>query len=206
MGIPERKEREKQELRDLILKEARALILEVGFENSSWRNIAERIEYSPTTIYLYFKDKNELFLALHEESFQRFFSALSSVAYVPDPFERLTALGRAYIEYGINNPEEYDLKFLLKAPLEALQFRHEVWCDGLKAFELVKSMVQDCKDHGYFKPDLSVEATATMLWAQVHGLVTLYLRDRLEMFENKDIKRIVEESYDAFIKFLKCYR
>lgn len=122
MGIPDRKEREKQELRDLILKEARALFLEEGFEKTSLRKIAERIEYSPTTIYLYFKDKNELFLALHEESFQRFFSALSSVASVPDPFERLTALGRAYIEYGINNPEEYDLKFLLKAPLETLSF------------------------------------------------------------------------------------
>ena len=62
MGIPDRKEREKQELRDLILKEARALFLEEGFEKTSLRKIAERIEYSPTTIYLYFKDKNEQFI------------------------------------------------------------------------------------------------------------------------------------------------
>ena len=69
MGIPDRKEREKKELKELILKEARALILEEGFEKTSIRKIADRIEYSPTTIYLYFQDKNELLLALHQESF-----------------------------------------------------------------------------------------------------------------------------------------
>ena len=71
MGITDRKEREKQELKDLILKEAKAVFLEEGYEKTSIRKIADRIEYSPTTIYLYFKDKSELLLELHKQSFHQ---------------------------------------------------------------------------------------------------------------------------------------
>ena len=54
-------------MRSLILDAARSIFLEKGFEQASIRNIAEKIEYSPGTIYLYFRDKDEIFHALHEE-------------------------------------------------------------------------------------------------------------------------------------------
>ena len=57
MGIKERQVRQKEVLRQDILDAARDLFIEEGYENTSMRKIAERIEYSPTTIYYYFKDK-----------------------------------------------------------------------------------------------------------------------------------------------------
>ncbi len=69
MTIAKRKERQKEELRGKILEAAKALFIERGFEDTSIRNIAEKIEYSPTTIYLYFKDKDDIFYALHQEGF-----------------------------------------------------------------------------------------------------------------------------------------
>ncbi|MFX8778120.1 helix-turn-helix domain-containing protein, partial [Acinetobacter baumannii] len=60
MGINERKEKQKLELKRLILDASMKLFVEEGFENVSIRKIADLIEYSPTTIYLYFKDKNEI--------------------------------------------------------------------------------------------------------------------------------------------------
>ena len=57
MGVTERRERERQAVRQEILDAARALFIEEGYEKTSMRKIAEKIEYSPTTIYLYFKDK-----------------------------------------------------------------------------------------------------------------------------------------------------
>ena len=60
MGVADRKEREKTEMQKRILDAARVLFLEKGFEKTSIRNIADLIEYSPGTIYLYFKDKNEI--------------------------------------------------------------------------------------------------------------------------------------------------
>ena len=94
MTIATRKERQKEELRTKILEVAKALFIERGFEETSIRNIAERIEYSPTTIYLHFKDKDDIFYALHQEGFillNQYFRVLQNVE---DPFERLKAITR----------------------------------------------------------------------------------------------------------------
>ena len=69
MGTQERRNREKESLRQEILDAARRLFLKNGFQNVSMRQIAEKIEYSPTTIYLYFKDKSALFRSICEETF-----------------------------------------------------------------------------------------------------------------------------------------
>jgi AcrR family transcriptional regulator len=69
MGITERKERAAQQLRNSILETAMELFLDDGFENVTIRRIAEKIEYSPATVYLYYQDKNEILYALHAEGF-----------------------------------------------------------------------------------------------------------------------------------------
>ena len=70
MGVTERKERHKEDLKKDILTAAKELFTEKGFEATSIRAIAEKIEYSPATIYLYYKDKNEIVHALHQDGFQ----------------------------------------------------------------------------------------------------------------------------------------
>ena len=73
MGIKERKEQEKSEMRELILKTAMNLFLDKGFENITIRHIAEKIEYSPATIYLYFKNKDEILYTLRREGFEKLY-------------------------------------------------------------------------------------------------------------------------------------
>ena len=206
MGITDRKEREKQELKDLILKEAKAVFLEEGYEKTSIRKIADRIEYSPTTIYLYFKDKSELLLELHKQSFHQFFNVLSSVITISDPFERLVQTGKRYIEYGIKNPEEYELKFLLKAPLAALECKNEIWSDGQQAICFVQSIVDNCIEAGYFSKSMDSQSMSIMLCAEVHGLVTLYNSNRLDMFQlDKNVQHLVDEAFNLFVQFLQMH-
>ena len=206
MGITDRKEREKQELKDLILKEAKAVFLEEGYEKTSIRKIADRIEYSPTTIYLYFKDKSELLLELHKQSFHQFFNVLSSVITISDPFERLVQTGKRYIEYGIKNPEEYELKFQLKAPLAALECKNEIWSDGQQAICFVQSIVDNCIEAGYFSKSMDSQSMSIMLWAEVHGLVTLYNSNRLDMFQlDKNVQHLVDEAFNLFVQFLQMH-
>lgn len=57
MGILERKEKQREEIRKMILEASMQLFVKEGFENVSIRKIADLIEYSPTTLYIYFKDK-----------------------------------------------------------------------------------------------------------------------------------------------------
>jgi AcrR family transcriptional regulator len=70
MGSAERKEREKHEMREMILAAAKKLFIKEGFEHVTIRRIAEEIEYSPATVYLYFADKDTILCALQELGFR----------------------------------------------------------------------------------------------------------------------------------------
>src|SRR6185295_8761728 len=107
MGVQERREREKKELRQEILDAARDLFIREGFENVSMRKIAEKIEYSPTTIYLHFVDKADLLDCVCEETLQKLENRLAAIALAtPDTLDRLTAGLRAYIEFGLEHPND----------------------------------------------------------------------------------------------------
>src|SRR5260370_9447304 len=112
-AIRHRQDREKQELRLASLTAAGELFLEHGYERFSLRKVAERIGYSPTTIYLYFRDKDDLLFTVVDEGFVRFGQQLeAAAASTQDPWERLIALGRAYVAFGLQNPVYYQLMFM----------------------------------------------------------------------------------------------
>ena len=117
MSIVDRKLREKQEMRSNILEAAKDLFAEDGFQNVSIRKIADKIEYSPATIYLYFKDKDAILFDLHNEGFRKLFKRQRDNAKVKDPVKRLDALLKTYLESALDDPEYYDLMFMLFTPL-----------------------------------------------------------------------------------------
>src|SRR5580698_4483234 len=114
MGVQERREREKQGIREEILEAARTLFVQEGYNNVSIRKIAERIEYSPGTIYLYFRDKADILAQVSEETFSRLERRLVIINNDPeaDPLERLRRGLRAYIQFGLDNPNHYFITFM----------------------------------------------------------------------------------------------
>jgi AcrR family transcriptional regulator len=206
MGVIDRKEREKVEKKRQILDAARSLFLEQGFEKTSIRNIAEVIEYSAGTIYLYFKDKNEILFALHVEAFSALMQAMQAgIVGEADPFERLISLGKHYLKYAFENPELYDLMFVMTAPIETLEYREEIWCDGERAFETLKLVVADCMTVGYFE-GADNETISVMVWSLVHGLATLHLRRRTMIFPEEKRIKLLEDAYAQFTEILKTYK
>lgn len=203
MGITERKERERNEMRDLILQGAQKLFLENGYEKTSIRGIADAIEYSPATIYLYYKDKNELLLALHALAFQKMMQEFAIVATIADPFERLVALGKQYIKFATENPELYDLMFIMQAPMEALACKEEIWDDGRKSFALLEMILQDCVTAGYFKSHRDIRTASLTIWSYMHGLITIYLKKRMDMFEDGKEVEHMQASFELFIELIK---
>lgn len=112
----ERRENERREVRQLILQAAGEEFLQHGYESFSLRRVAERIGYSATTIYLYFQNKDDLLLATVQEGFQAFDNEIKEVAAAhPDPIERIEALGRAYIAFGLHHPALYRLMFMQRS-------------------------------------------------------------------------------------------
>lgn len=187
MGIAERKEKQKAEIRQQILDASMKLFTEQGFEHVSMRRIAELIEYSPTTLYLYFKDKNEIFYSLHEIGFAKLNEINRNLSAIKNPLLRLHKMGENYVDFGMQNPEFYDVMFIMRAPMEVLEHRDEAcgWDQGNAALNALKSVLQECMDKGFIVKG-SVEASAMAIWGMVHGLVSLAIRDRMNHFVPKD--------------------
>jgi AcrR family transcriptional regulator len=201
MGVKERKARQKVEMKSLILEAAHDLFLNKGFEQVSIRSIADEIEYSPATIYLYFKDKNDIFLALHDRSFKAFNTYAADIFKIKDPFKRLTALGERYIDFALKHPQYYEMMFIIKAPMEC-DINKEEWPEGQKALDAVEFLMAECKKEGYFKGH-DVKVLAFVAWSHMHGICSLVLRDRLKMYEESQREAIRVKSFKIFMKMLQ---
>src|SRR4051812_37123163 len=112
MSSADRIERERLARRARVLDAARGLFLERGVEAVTLREVAQRIEYSTTAVYVHFKDKAALVEAMVAEDFAAFAQSLERCAAVVDPVERVGALYEAYIEFALAWPRHYRLLFL----------------------------------------------------------------------------------------------
>ena len=111
-----RREQERRELRERILAAAGEEFLEKGYDSFSLRRVAERIGYTPTTIYLYFRNKDELLRETVQDGFAAFDQRVEETAAAhADPVARIAALGQAYIEFGLQNPALYRLMFMQRS-------------------------------------------------------------------------------------------
>jgi AcrR family transcriptional regulator len=199
MGIKERKDLEKSEMKGLILKTAMNLFLDKGFENITIRHIAEKIEYSPAAIYSYFKNKDEILVTLRSEGFEKLYEHQRSSLKLKDPLKRLHKHGEAYIQFALENPEYYDLMFMMRGPAkEILQIND---CDiGFNSYELLKTNVKECMEAGLF-PRTNIEVAAFSLWSYVHGIASLIIRGRGIMFPEETINSMVEEALNFMLEF-----
>jgi AcrR family transcriptional regulator len=178
MGVKERREREKSETRDKILDAARELFISEGYEGVSMRRVAEKIEYSPTAIYVHFADKNELFHELCHQDFARLAEVFQSSVMLSDPIERLKQIGAIYVDFGMHYPNHY--KFMFMTPTPALgphEDDEEIKGNPEEdAYAFLKSAVLQAIDAGCFRGELKdPEIISQTLWAAVHGVISLHI-------------------------------
>lgn len=200
MGIAERRERQRQSLRREILDAARAMFLDEGYEAVTMRKLADRIEYSPTTIYLHFKDKDDLFDALCEETFGELSARLEKLARrgLP-PLENLRTGLRLYAEFGLKHPSHYALTFMqVHQKPHAEQFHQSV---GKQAFGYLQHAVGACVESGDF-PRIDVDASAQALWCATHGVVSLLLAHG-QGFPFVSRRTLIDHTIDTMIAGLR---
>jgi len=198
MSDTSKKDKEKAVMRRKILDAAHTIFKENGYDGLHIRSIAERIEYSPATIYLYYKDKNELFFALQYEAAAAKRDHLLPAANITDPWERLIAIGRLYIDFGMQHPDWYDLLFLTRAPMEHLE-NQECWTLGMATHAFFLDTVKACVEARYFK-STDADTIAFTLWCHAHGLVTLFVRERIRMYPEEKRDQLARDSFAMVVK------
>ena len=168
MGITERREREKEEIRHRILDAARELFAAEGYEKVTMRRIAEAIEYSPTTIYLHFEDKDDLVRALCHEDFARLLEAMRAAPVPDDPVETIRQLGRAYCAFALRHPNQY--RFMFMTPVgkeEGLEGGNP----GELSFGHLLEAVKRAVAAGRLRA-IDPVTGAQVLWMGVHGVAS----------------------------------
>ena len=199
MSIAERKQKEKQEMGKLILDAARKIFLEKGYEHTSMRNIANEINYSPGSLYFYYKDKSEIFHELHEEGFQLLMSQLQVLNKVSDPFERLKAIGLVFIEFAQQHKDYYNLMFIVEEPAQSSK-------DGFRisqvAISSLTEVLKECQTKGRFK-GMDLEYLTFMFLSSVHGICALFCKDRTSSFVNKTNEELMLHGFECFVALLE---
>jgi AcrR family transcriptional regulator len=176
MGSNERREREKLELRRKILDTARQMFVSEGYDAVSMRKIAQKIEYSPTAIYLHFKDKEALFAELCSSDFRRLAQTFSSIAEVKDPVARLRRIGQTYLGFALEYPNHYRLMFMTPHPENHAAEGIAKGNPEEDAYEFLKQTVEACLKAERFRPGLkNADLIAQTMWAGVHGVAALQI-------------------------------
>jgi len=199
MGVVEKRARHKEEFRREILDAAREIFINDGYDGFSMRKLAEKIDYSPTTIYIYFKNRDDLLFALCEEFFADFFSELKRIRSISqDPVETLRQALLYLIEFGLKNPDQYKVLFFSKSDVYGTQEEFGKSESMARNTSVVfKEMIRDCIKAGRFL-DLDENVTAPALATVSHGLVTMILY-RPDSFKKKS-KVIARSLVDALLR------
>jgi AcrR family transcriptional regulator len=190
MGIKERRERERQEIRQSILSAARQIAIEEGWQAVTTRKVAERIEYSQPTIYEYFDNKEAILMALLSQGFEQVLSAMRGAkAQHEQPEAQLLAMSHAYWAFAFRCPELYQVMH----GLGGVSFSHaETPADARAIFALLLETLQSWiqTDHVVMEePDAAIDA----IWGLVHGLITLAMMGRIAQGEQR-AKQIMEQT------------
>jgi AcrR family transcriptional regulator len=195
-----RRDRRRLDTREEILVAARELMLEVGPEALSLRQVARRADFSPAALYTYFASRDELVATLFAESFERLDAYLRRVPTDLPLRERVVELGMAYMDFARDNP--MDLRCVLIAtPQEGLPSSSGTAL-GLSAMRLISEPFREAMQQGLLGTDpmLGPAELAYACWALVHGMVSISGIDLSEVAHevSADPRRVLE----AFVTLL----
>ena len=191
MSISTGRGQHKKELRRLILDTAERLFAEAGsYDAVSMRKIAREINYSATTIYLYFKDKDDLFQTLLRETFGHLSRAVTLAVTNRDPVVGLYQVMNACVTYGLQHPQHYRLLFMVRPALASGEGSQGGI--GEETFNLIRHQVGLCISSGRVRAS-DQDMLARGAWAVVHGLTSASLD--LDEAEREELVEYVLKSY-----------
>lgn len=182
--------------REEILQAAKELFLEQGYEATTIRRIADRVGVSAPALYLYFQDKEQMMLALCDQTFAVLIESIAEIENtVTDPRERIRRFGEAYLKFGLAHPDEYKLIFLGTNIPEAIRkLGHRMPTDdptrpgigGALVFQRLVTMLVEAKQRG-LKLNYPPDTCAELCWMGIHGVVAALILKPDFPWSNQDL-------------------
>jgi len=201
MGVKERRQREKTQVREKILDAALEFFAREGVEGVTMRALADAIEYSPPVIYAHFRDKDAIIRELCNRQIRGLAQAFSTFGAL-DPVERLRRIGYAYTDFAVEHPSHFRFLFLTEHALP-----DELGDDPEQnAYAFLKQTVKDGLAAGVFRAGYTdAEEIAQLCWGGAHGLVALHnIKAEASWIEWRDARtsarRLIDATLDGIVK------
>jgi AcrR family transcriptional regulator len=177
---------ENGDLRRRILDTARHQLVQEGYQDLSMRKIASAIGYSATSIYLYFDSKDALLHALIHEGMMWLRDKLQETAaqHSDAPVQRMRALCRCFVEFGLDNPEYYEIMFQLR-PERMERYPPEKYRQARENLDFFAQAVKEGVEDGIFEVD-DIQVSVSTVWASLHGTISLLLAGRVDVQIDSD--------------------
>ncbi len=190
-----RSDHSREEIRELALKAAEKIVAEQGFNGLSARKIASAIGYTVGTIYLVFKNLDDLIMQVNARTLEALFNDVVKQNKKNQNKENLRRFGQAYYTYAKKNPH-----------LWSLIFEHHVAGGGdlipelgeriATLFALVEAEIKSLNPK---KKKQSVHRASLALWSSVHGITILAVSDKLFIAENVTPPEMIDQLIDNFL-------
>lgn len=199
MGILERKQRQKSEIRSSILRAAWDLVQAEGWQCLSIRKIADAIEYSVPVIYSHFENKEAILLEFTKEGFRLLDTQLQTAKdQYQEPAAQLEAMAHAYWNFAFQNKEYYQLMYGLGMPT----------CETVKQVpeltrftEIVQSTIKELISESA-QPDINPFLKFHTFWSMLHGLISINMVGRSAAPDSLH-ELVLQDTIQGFIKNIK---
>lgn len=182
MGSAERKQREKETRRKQIMSAAEVIFLKKGFNNATMDEVADACELSKGTLYLYFKNKEELVFQIIIGLAQDYVDLVeTNLAKCKTCEERLTSIGESYLEFYHKNPTGFKLMNNIKShegdgprPTErGSELERELLLVTGRIWQIVEEIIQEGVDIGLFRKEINPLQVGISVWASSTGIINI---------------------------------
>lgn len=172
----QRREQQRLQMQERILQAATDMLVQDGVEGFSMRRLAKKIGYTATAIYFHFQDRESLLGAVLDCRFREFRQSFDRLARFRDPMQRLSEMGRAFVEFGLRQPAHYRLMFLTSWSQIPKERFLEKGNPSQDCYAYLLATVREALAMKRFRPEFSdAEQLAQIFFAGVHGIVSLHL-------------------------------
>jgi AcrR family transcriptional regulator len=177
------------ELRQKILDAAVDIVENCGPDCVTMREVAEKIGYSPTSIYLHFKDKHEMLREVVLYGFDDFAASMRSWAVGPTPLDKMRQRAHGYLAWGIDHPGMYQLMFESRIDLVTGQSQEprarQSLVDGA-------DVMREAIDSGQLSEPDDATMLGVAIWSGLHGVTSLAIARRVGASDNPSRQELVE--------------
>jgi AcrR family transcriptional regulator len=198
--LARRNDHTKEELKQLIFEAALSIVNEQGWEELSARKIAKKIGYTAPSIYIFYKNVDELILHINSVTLESLSKKIQkALGKTCNLAEQIYAIGNAYLHFSSSNPNLWELLFeyrytainIEKLPQWYQDKVDEIFSIPMKIFKQI------------MRNETEIKLKTQLLWAGLHGIATLDHRGKLLSTKSAPSHKLLEQFIEIFVSALR---